>query len=186
MSHAPFPADPSRRLFLARLVAAPAALAAMSACTREPTPAGGAATTPGTATSSVSPGPGGTVPIAVFKDPNCGCCEKWVAHMAANGFVPTVTNVTDMTAIKTKYGVKPDLQSCHTAIVEALVIEGHVPASDVHAFIAANRTGTVGLTIPGMPASAPGMDSTPFQPYAVLAFDAAGKTSVFAQHDRAV
>jgi hypothetical protein len=33
-----------------------------------------------------------------------------------------------------------------------------------------------------MPASAPGMDGRPFQPFTVLAFDKAGQTSVYARH----
>ena len=32
--------------------------------------------------------------IAVYKDPNCGCCHKWVEHMTANGFAASVTNTT--------------------------------------------------------------------------------------------
>jgi hypothetical protein len=177
--------DPTRRHFLARLIAAPAAVAVISGCTRGSEPAsGGAVSTVGAATPRAAES-AAAMPIAVFKDPSCGCCEKWVAHMAANGFAPTVTNSTDMTAVKTKYGVKADLQSCHTAIVNGVVIEGHVPASDVKTFLTGKPAGILGLTIPGMPPSAPGMDLTPFQPYAVLAFDAAGKTSLFAQHDHA-
>ena len=26
--------------------------------------------------------------VAVTKDPSCGCCEKWVAHMREAGFDP--------------------------------------------------------------------------------------------------
>jgi hypothetical protein len=104
--------------------------------------------------------------------------------MTANGFDVRVTD-GNMTPIKTKYGIPEKLQSCHTAIVGGLVIEGHVPAPDVRTFLARKPVGIVGLTIPGMPASAPGMDSKPFQPYTVLTFDRAGKTTVFAQHDRA-
>jgi hypothetical protein len=35
-----------------------------------------------------------------------------------------------------------------------------------------------------MPASAPGMDLKPFQPFTVLTFDAKGQTTVFAQHNK--
>ena len=122
-------------------------------------------------------------PIEVFKDPSCDCCHLWVNHMNANGFVAKVRD-TDMTPIKTRYGIPLKLQSCHTAVVEGFVIEGHVPAADVRTLLGRKPKGIVGLTIPGMPASAPGMDLKPFQPYTVLTFDRAGKTAVFAQHDR--
>jgi len=122
--------------------------------------------------------------IDVYKDPSCGCCSKWVDHMKANGFDARVVD-GDTRAIKAKYGIGPALQSCHTGVVAGLVIEGHVPAADVKRLLAQKPAGTVGLTIPGMPQSAPGMDVTPFQPYTVLAFDKQGRTTPFARHDRA-
>ena len=125
------------------------------------------------------------VPMAVYKDPSCGCCEAWVAHMKANGFSPTVTNTADTNAIKRKHGIAEPLWSCHTAVLGAYVVEGHVPAADVKKLLAQRPKGVVGLTIPGMPASAPGMDTKPFQPYKVLAFDAQGRTTVFADHAKA-
>jgi hypothetical protein len=121
-------------------------------------------------------------PIEVFKDPSCDCCHKWVEHITASGFAPKVTN-TDTTPIKARYGIPSKLQSCHTAVVGGFVIEGHVPASDIRTLLA-RKPAIVGLTVPGMPASAPGMDLKPFQSYTVLAFDRAGNTTVFARHDR--
>jgi hypothetical protein len=104
--------------------------------------------------------------------------------MAANGFAPEVTDHPDMSLIKSRYRIPPRLASCHTTIAGDYVIEGHVPASDVRKLLADKPAGIIGLTIPGMPASAPGMDLTPFQPYTVFTFDGAGNTGVFAQHDR--
>jgi hypothetical protein len=121
--------------------------------------------------------------IVVYKDPLCGCCTKWVEHMVASGFVASVTD-TNMMAIRLRYQIGERLQSCHTGIVGGYVIEGHVPASDVKKLLAAKPKGVKGLAIPGMPASAPGMDLLPFQPYTVLAFDEQGKTTVFARHDK--
>jgi hypothetical protein len=103
--------------------------------------------------------------------------------MRANGFVATVQD-TNMTPIRLKYGIGERIASCHTALVGGYVIEGHVPASDVKKLLAAKPKGVKGLTIPGMPQSAPGMDVLPFQPYTVLAFDEAGKTTVYARHDK--
>jgi hypothetical protein len=124
-------------------------------------------------------------PITVYKSPTCGCCKLWVDHMNANGFAATVNDMPDVSPLKRERNVAQALWSCHTAIVGGYVIEGHVPAADVRKLLAAAPKGVVGLTIPGMPASAPGMDVKPFRPYTVLAFDAQGKTTVFAQHDKA-
>jgi hypothetical protein len=122
-------------------------------------------------------------PITVYKDAGCGCCGKWVEHMDANGFRCAVFN-SNMAEVHAKYKIPADLQSCHTAILGTYVIEGHVPAGDVKKFLAQKPAGILGLTIPGMPQSAPGMDVTPFQPYTVLSFTAAGKTAVFSRHTK--
>jgi hypothetical protein len=89
-----------------------------------------------------------------------------------------------MAAVKARYGIPPRLESCHTTIVGEYVVEGHVPASDVRKLLTEKPAGILGLTIPGMPASAPGMDLKPFQPYTVLTFDGVGNTVVFVEHVR--
>ncbi|HET9371307.1 MAG TPA: DUF411 domain-containing protein [Vicinamibacterales bacterium] len=122
--------------------------------------------------------------LEVHKDPQCGCCSLWVDHMKANGFTAAVRD-GDVAPIKAKHKITPALSSCHTTLIGGYVIEGHVPASDVKRLLAEKPKGIVGLTIPGMPQSAPGMDMKPFQPYTVLSFDAQGKTAVYAKHDKA-
>ncbi len=125
------------------------------------------------------------IPLVVYKDPRCECCQKWVDHMTANGFAATVTDTADINAVKRVQHVAEPLWSCHTALVGGYVIEGHVPATDVQKLLAQKPKGTLGLTIPGMPASAPGMDGQPFRSFTVLAFDIEGRTTTFARHDRA-
>jgi hypothetical protein len=140
------------------------------------------------AVARVAPGttPSAPVAITVYKDPNCGCCEQWVTHMAAAGFRPAVRDVTDLPAVKARLGVPDALHSCHTAVVEGAVIEGHVPAADVRRFLARRpRVGRVaarGLAVPGMPAGSPGMEGPRPERYTVLAFAAGGATAPFASH----
>lgn len=130
--------------------------------------------------------PAAPLAITVYKDPNCGCCEQWVAHMAAAGFRPAVHDVADMAAVKTRLGVPTPLQSCHTAEVDGAVVEGHVPAADVRRFLQARpRVGkgaARGLAVPGMPAGSPGMEGARADRYAVLAFATDGTTAPFANH----
>jgi len=80
--------------------------------------------------------------------------------------------------IKAELGVAPELGSCHTAVVEGYVIEGHVPA-DAIARLLEERPNIVGLAVPGMPVGSPGMEGPNPQPYEILAFDAEGNVSVF-------
>ena len=125
-------------------------------------------------------------PLVTYKDANCGCCGVWVDHIKANGFEASVTDVPDMRSIRTRYKIPGNLTSCHTSVVGGYVVEGHVPASDIRRLLKEKPQGIVGLTIPGMPASAPGMDMQPFQPYEVLSFTADGKTAVFSKHTKAL
>lgn len=122
-------------------------------------------------------------PIMVHKDASCGCCEHWVTHLRANGFRPTVRDEKSMEAVKQTLGVPAALASCHTAVVGGYLVEGHVPAADIRRMLA-TRPKIVGLAVPGMVTGSPGMEmpGRPAEKYDVLAFDAAGKTRVFARH----
>jgi len=89
-------------------------------------------------------------------------------------------NTQDLRAVKTRLGVPPALQSCHTAQVGGYVIEGHVPADTLKRLLK-TRPAVVGLAVPGMPVGSPGMESPSQTPerYQILTFDKNGKTTVF-------
>ena len=100
--------------------------------------------------------------------------------MTDNGFSVEVNDVDDLPSIKQSHGVPAALQSCHTALVDGYVIEGHVPA-DVVERLLRERPQISGLAVPGMPVGSPGME-IPGQPaakYDVIAFDGRGGTRVF-------
>ena len=121
-------------------------------------------------------------PVAVYKSPSCGCCEKWVQHLRQNGYAVEVTNVSDLQAVKRKLGVPAGASSCHTAMVGPYYIEGHVPAQDVSRLLAEHPKDVVGLAVPGMPIGSPGMEGPNARPYSVLAVKRDGKLTVFAEH----
>jgi hypothetical protein len=118
--------------------------------------------------------------VEVWKNPSCGCCGSWVQHMRNAGFTVNITAVEDMDAIRNAKGVPNDLQSCHTAVVDGYVVEGHVPAADVKRLLA-ERPAAKGLAIPGMPQSAPGMDQ-PGEPYTVILFGTPTGNRAYAQY----
>jgi hypothetical protein len=119
-------------------------------------------------------------PMMVYKDPNCGCCHNWVEIMRTSGFDVSVRDTSAMDAIKTRHRVPGALVSCHTALVAGYVVEGHVPA-DVIRKLLADKPRVLGIAVPGMPAGSPGMEGPRKDPYQVLTFDAAGKTTVYAR-----
>jgi hypothetical protein len=122
-----------------------------------------------------------TLPVVtVYKSPTCGCCSKWVDHMRAAGFTVDAKDVPDVSPMKAELGVPGSLTSCHTAIVDGYVIEGHVPADLVQKLLK-ERPKIAGLAVPGMVTGSPGMEGGAGQPYDVIAFDLKGHTSVYAR-----
>jgi hypothetical protein len=118
--------------------------------------------------------------VQVYKSPTCGCCEKWVEHLRAEGFTVRTNDVPDVTPIKLENGVSPELSACHTAFVGGYVVEGHVPASDIRRLLA-ERPAVAGLAVPGMPVGSPGMEGPRPVPYEVMSFGAQG-VRVFSKH----
>ena len=119
--------------------------------------------------------------ITVYKDPSCGCCKSWIEHLKKHGYRVDAKDSPDMTQIKNTLGVPGDLRSCHTAVVNGYLIEGHVPAQDIDRLLA-TKPKVKGLAVPGMPMGSPGMEGSMKQHYQVLAFDKAGKARVFASY----
>jgi len=118
--------------------------------------------------------------ITVYKDPGCDCCVKWAKHLSASGFVVMPNDVQNMDEIKRTMNVPAALRSCHTAVVDRYVIEGHVPADVIKKFLA-EKPSALGLAVPGMPIGSPGMEGGKAERYNVLAFERNGTTRVYAK-----
>ena len=119
--------------------------------------------------------------ITVYKDPNCGCCKNWIQYLVKHGYKVDAKDTPDLQSVKQTLGVPDKLASCHTAVVNGYLIEGHVSAEDIDRLLA-QKPKIAGLAVPGMPASSPGMDGPRTRAYQVMAFDKTGKTSVYSTH----
>ena len=121
--------------------------------------------------------------VEMFKSPYCGCCGKWIEHMKQNNFNVKDNIVDDMESIKAKYGVPKELASCHTAIVDGYVIEGHVPAADVMKLLK-TKPKVTGLSVPGMVTGSPGMEmGGRVDPYDVMSFDKEKHFQIFNHYE---
>jgi hypothetical protein len=78
-----------------------------------------------------------------------------VDYLHENGFAVKAVNESNMDAIKKRYGVS-HIASCHTALVEGYVVEGHVPVSAIHKLLK-DKPSILGISAPGMPMNSPGM-----------------------------
>lgn len=122
--------------------------------------------------------------VEVYKTSTCGCCGAWVEHVRAAGFSVNVHDVGDTTAVRAKLGMPDHYGSCHSASVGGYVLEGHVPADDVKRLLA-TRPSAVGLAVPGMVPSSPGMDVPGRNdPYQVLLIDRQGGSRVFTRYPK--
>lgn len=120
--------------------------------------------------------------LTVYRTPTCGCCKSWVENMEDHGFTIDDHVVEDVDPIKTAQGLPEPLASCHTAIVDGYVLEGHVPAKDIQRLLA-ERPSIKGLAVPGMPVGSPGMEmGDEVDDYVTVAFDDAGHVGVFEEH----
>lgn len=122
--------------------------------------------------------------IAMRRDPGCGCCEKWAAqvHQQFGRKVRTIDD-PNRAAFQRRAGVPSELASCHTAVVDGMVFEGHVPLADMKRALAQRPRGIRGLAVAGMPLGSPGMEvpGARAQRYDVIAFGPSGRR-VFARH----
>jgi hypothetical protein len=119
--------------------------------------------------------------ITVYKDPDCGCCKNWIEHLIKHGYTVKVKDTRELKKVKQSLGIPEKLEACHTALVGAYLVEGHVPAEDIDRLLK-TKPKVAGIAVPGMPAGSPGMEMGAKQPYSVISFDRAGKTAVFASH----
>jgi hypothetical protein len=122
--------------------------------------------------------------IEVWKDPQCGCCHDWIAHLEAAGF--TVRSFEEGNDVaRRRLGMPEAYASCHTARVGGYVIEGHVPATDIRRLLA-EKPQALGLAVPGMPVGSPGMDGPAYggrrDRYNVLLIGRNGGAAIFKRY----
>jgi len=120
--------------------------------------------------------------VEVWKSPTCGCCKEWITHLKSNGFDVKPYDESNNRK-RAELGLPKQFASCHTALVQGYVIEGHVPAREVHRLLK-ERPKALGLAVPEMPIGSPGMDGPEYggqkDPYKVLLISASGQASVYA------
>jgi hypothetical protein len=161
-----------------------AACADADAAPETATASGAAQTASATAPRAVGTTPQELPTILVYKTATCGCCKGWVEHLEAEGFTVDARDVsgTDLMRVKMDGGIPGSMNSCHTAIIDGYMVEGHVPAEQIRQLLA-ERPDIAGIAAPGMPVGSPGMEGPNAKPYQVMSFTHEGQTGVFADVD---
>lgn len=122
--------------------------------------------------------------VEVWKTASCGCCKDWIKHLQASGFDVKTHDVSNdrKAEVRQRLGLAEKFGSCHTALVNGYVLEGHVPAREIQRLLK-DKPVAVGLAVPGMPVGSPGMDGPEYgglkDPYDVLLVQRGGTARVF-------
>ena len=109
----------------------------------------------------------------MHRDPGCGCCEKWAAQVRkAFGRSVRIVDDANRAALQQRIGLPGHLRSCHTALIDGLAFEGHVPIADMKRLLSSKPRGVRGLAVAGMPLGSPGMEAPgyPSDHFNVIAF----------------
>ncbi|PIR78701.1 MAG: CopG family transcriptional regulator [Candidatus Magasanikbacteria bacterium CG10_big_fil_rev_8_21_14_0_10_36_16] len=116
--------------------------------------------------------------ITVYKSQTCGCCGVYITYLRNRGFDVNVETMDDMDAIKKKYDIPKDKQSCHTSIIDDYVVEGHVPLEAINKML--DKKPTInGIALPDMPAGSPGMPGNKQGLFTIYSLDETQNNPVF-------
>ena len=83
-----------------------------------------------------------------------------------------------MGAIKERYGVPRNLESCHTEIIGGYFVEGHMPIEAIEKLLS-ERPDIRGIALPGMPSGSPGMPGPKTEPWTIYAVNKDGSVGEF-------
>lgn len=94
--------------------------------------------------------------ITIWRDPRCGCCDAYAEYLETNGYQVTRVDDRDFDKRSVAAGVPGQGLGCHLAEIDGYYVSGLVPAEIIERLVA-ERPDIAGITLPGMPANAPGM-----------------------------
>jgi len=115
-----------------------------------------------------------SIPVTLYKNPQCGCCENYAAYLRENGFTVDVKPTNDLAEISREAGVPEEFEGCHTAFIDGYVVDGHVPVGTIQKLLS-ERPAIAGITLPGMPMGSPGMNGSKTEPFTIYAVTKDGK-----------
>ncbi len=125
--------------------------------------------------------------LSVYKNQQCGCCNKWITHLENSGFHIDTHDLDapEVNAFKNKVKNISQYLSCHTGVYQdKYIFEGHIPAKFITQFLSETPEGALGLAVPGMPVGSPGMEvDNKFSPYDILLIKDNGTHEVYAHID---
>ena len=122
--------------------------------------------------------------ITVYMQADCETCVRWEEYVGSHGFRTKRGPSSQLAHIRAQFKLPPGFRGLHTAVVDGLYVEGHVPTSDIQFVLARpDHRHIKGLVVPGLPPGAPGVDDRLAKSYATYAVYEAGMMRVITLHN---
>lgn len=109
------------------------------------------------------------IAVSLYRQTGCSCCATYADYLRQNGFTVDLKTVDDLGPVRRKHAIPDDGVGCHTSLMDDYVVEGHVPVEAIDRLLS-ERPAVDGITVVGMPVSAPGMGKPNGTPLEVLSF----------------
>lgn len=124
-----------------------------------------------------------SVEIKVYRSPDCKYSKGWIEHLEKHDFTVIDVQVDDVHPTKHELGVPESVYSCHTAVIDGYVIEGHVPADDIKRLLKRRPGRIAGLSVPRTLVGIPGMEmGEQKHPFNVISFDTNGDIEAYNEY----
>ena len=94
--------------------------------------------------------------VTIWRDPGCGCCDTYADYLEAHGYAVTRVDDRAFDRRSIDVGVPEQGLGCHLAEIDGYYVSGLVPVEIIERLVT-ERPDIAGITLPGMPANAPGM-----------------------------
>jgi hypothetical protein len=113
--------------------------------------------------------------VTVYMRPDCETCRNWMRYLESRGFRTQLGEESDWPAVRARFKLPRRFRGRHTAVVDGLLLEGHVPAGEIHTVLSMPKHGHIrGLIVPGLPRGAPGLRTLAPEAYVVFAMQDSG------------
>jgi hypothetical protein len=121
--------------------------------------------------------------VTVYMRPDCETCQSWMRYLASHGFRTQLGEKSDWPAVRARFKLPMRFRGRHTAVVDGLLLEGHVPAGEIHTVLSMPDHAHIrGLVVPGMPRGAPGLHTLAPEAYVVFAMQDSGLMRPISTH----
>ncbi len=108
------------------------------------------------------------VSVNFYYGEGCGCCKEYLSYLKRKGFKVNAEVLTEEELIKLKQdlGISYELSSCHTALIDNYLVEGHMPVEAIEKLLN-EKPEIKGISLPGMPPGSPGMTGFKTGPFKI-------------------